>query len=117
MDAYWRTVNEDKARYLSIVTFRCYDGNSCKSKKVPLCPECQSVARPDIVFFGESLPKRFLEMRTQDFKECDLLIVAGKTKPYEYVLCTNMEKKGLPYWCIRLLGSQMKFPQSRLGCY
>jgi len=48
-----------------------------QSDKVPLCPVCNSVARPDVVFFGESLPKRFLEMRTFDFKECDLLIVAG----------------------------------------
>ena len=33
--------------------------------------------KPDIVFFGESLPYRFYELMNEDFKNCDLLIVMG----------------------------------------
>eukprot|EP01103_Thecamoeba_quadrilineata_P019591 TRINITY_DN8000_c0_g1_i1.p1 TRINITY_DN8000_c0_g1~~TRINITY_DN8000_c0_g1_i1.p1 ORF type:complete len:362 (+),score=86.35 TRINITY_DN8000_c0_g1_i1:13-1098(+) len=43
---------------------------------IPRCTECKAWVKPDIVFFGESLPKRFFD-RTQDFDKCDLLIVLG----------------------------------------
>jgi NAD-dependent SIR2 family protein deacetylase len=33
--------------------------------------------KPDIVFFGESLPARFFELAAEDFPKCDLLIVMG----------------------------------------
>jgi NAD-dependent SIR2 family protein deacetylase/ankyrin repeat protein len=45
--------------------------------QVPRCSKCGGVMRPDIVFFGEPLPSRFHEKITSDFRECDLLIVAG----------------------------------------
>ena len=35
------------------------------------------LVKPDIVFFGESLPKRFFMRVRTDFPECDLLIVMG----------------------------------------
>lgn len=33
--------------------------------------------KPDIVFFGESLPERFFKCIKKDFKKCDLLIIMG----------------------------------------
>jgi NAD-dependent SIR2 family protein deacetylase len=41
------------------------------------CPECGSLAKPDIVFFGETLPDRFQELIDDDVTSCDLLIVMG----------------------------------------
>lgn len=35
------------------------------------------LVKPDIVFFGESLPQRFFERAAADFPVCDLLIVMG----------------------------------------
>ncbi|CAE8622621.1 unnamed protein product [Polarella glacialis] len=35
------------------------------------------LVKPDIVFFGEELPPRFLNLCRQDFQQCDLLIVMG----------------------------------------
>lgn len=35
------------------------------------------LVKPDIVFFGESLPERFFRLMKQDFAACDLLIVMG----------------------------------------
>lgn len=33
----------------------------------------------DVVFFGQSLPARFYELQGEDFRQCDLLIIAGTT--------------------------------------
>ena len=70
------------------------------------CPECGGYIKPDITFFGESLPRRFFECMI-DFSKCDLLIVIGTSlvvKPFAsligYVdedvprLLINMEKVG-----------------------
>lgn len=44
--------------------------------KIPYCTECNAVVKPDIVFFGEQLPKKFFVCQ-KDLKECDLLIILG----------------------------------------
>ncbi len=40
-----------------------------------LCTE--GLVKPDIVFFGESLPARFFQYMATDFSKADLLIVLG----------------------------------------
>jgi len=50
---------------------------------VPRCQLCKDeknkggLLKPDVVFFGESLPPNFSDKRAEDFKDCDLLIVIG----------------------------------------
>lgn len=44
---------------------------------IPTCEKCNSVVKPDIVFFGESLPEKFFGNVSSDLKKCDLLIVMG----------------------------------------
>lgn len=46
------------------------------SGTVPKCPTCKGVVKPDIVFFGEELPRHFFKYLT-DFPLADLLIVMG----------------------------------------
>eukprot|EP01080_Neovahlkampfia_damariscottae_P003948 gene3948-7158_t len=47
------------------------------SNKFPLCNNCDSgLVKPNIVFFGESLPDKFFE-NINCFNECDLLIIMG----------------------------------------
>jgi len=43
----------------------------------PTCEDCNSLVKPDIVFFGENLPRRFFERTTADLPICDLLIIMG----------------------------------------
>ncbi|XP_032495151.1 NAD-dependent protein deacetylase sirtuin-3, mitochondrial isoform X6 [Phocoena sinus] len=43
---------------------------------VPRCPVCTGVVKPDIVFFGEMLPHRFL-LHLADFPTADLLLILG----------------------------------------
>jgi len=47
------------------------------AEKIAKCEKCDGLVKPDIVFFGESLPVRFFELLAKDFPECDLLIVMG----------------------------------------
>jgi len=46
-------------------------------KDEPVKCECGSYIKPDIVFFGESLPREFFDLQDEDFAKCDLLIVMG----------------------------------------
>ncbi len=42
------------------------------------------IVKPDIVFFGESMPKEFFNFES-DFKQCDLLVIMGtslKVQPF-----------------------------------
>ena len=46
-------------------------------EKVPICTKCGSYVKPDIVFFGESLPVRYQKCIREDLVKTDLLIVMG----------------------------------------
>ncbi|CAJ1937710.1 unnamed protein product [Cylindrotheca closterium] len=48
-----------------------------KDVTVPKCDKCGGNVKPDIVFFGESLPDRFHQMLRTDVEEADLLLVMG----------------------------------------
>ncbi|XP_074713845.1 NAD-dependent protein deacetylase sirtuin-2 isoform X2 [Strix uralensis] len=47
------------------------------SSRIPKCERCQSVVKPDIVFFGEDLPSRFFALVPSDFQKVDLLLIMG----------------------------------------
>ncbi|KAM8977143.1 NAD-dependent protein deacetylase sirtuin-2 [Pelodytes ibericus] len=47
------------------------------SDLIPKCDKCNNLVKPDIVFFGESLPSRFFSAIKSDFSKVDLLIVMG----------------------------------------
>ncbi|XP_012932971.2 NAD-dependent protein deacetylase sirtuin-2 isoform X3 [Heterocephalus glaber] len=47
------------------------------SEVTPKCEKCQSVVKPDIIFFGENLPSRFFSCLQSDFRKVDLLIIMG----------------------------------------
>lgn len=50
--------------------------NDIMKGTVPRCSVCKGVIKPDIVFFGEELPRQFFTYLT-DFPMADLLIVMG----------------------------------------
>ncbi|KAL1922588.1 uncharacterized protein VTP21DRAFT_10127 [Calcarisporiella thermophila] len=54
------------------------------SDEIPRCEKCNELVKPDIVFFGEQLPRRFFD-RLEDLSSADLLIVMGtslKVQPF-----------------------------------
>ncbi|KAG8232887.1 hypothetical protein J437_LFUL004757 [Ladona fulva] len=83
---------------------------------VPTC-SCNGVVKPDIVFFGESLPARFTEKVQMDFNDCDLLIILGSSlvvQPFASIidrapsncprLLINREKAGQRDRVMQLMG-------------
>ncbi|TGZ67968.1 hypothetical protein CRM22_004514 [Opisthorchis felineus] len=48
-------------------------------KKVPKCSvtNCNGVVKPDVVLFGENLPRKFYNRLSSDFSACDLLLIMG----------------------------------------
>ncbi|XP_060031815.1 NAD-dependent protein deacetylase sirtuin-3, mitochondrial isoform X2 [Erinaceus europaeus] len=53
-----------------------------KEGRVPLCPVCTGVVKPDIVFFGEPMPQRFF-LHVVDFPMADLLLILGTSLEVE----------------------------------
>ena len=47
--------------------------------EVPGCPHCQGMLKPDVVLFGEQLPRETLAEATRRSRNCDLFIVVGST--------------------------------------
>ena len=45
--------------------------------KVPHCPKCGGVIKPDIVFYGENLDERALDRAVEETRRCDLMLVLG----------------------------------------
>ncbi|MGA1845462.1 NAD-dependent protein deacylase [Deferribacter abyssi] len=50
-----------------------------KLKTAPTCLQCGGIIKPNVVFFGESLPEDILEESVTYSKNCDLFIVMGSS--------------------------------------
>ncbi|XP_059058310.1 NAD-dependent protein deacetylase sirtuin-2-like [Achroia grisella] len=73
--------------------------------QIPICTECPGVVKPDIVFFGESLPERFQQCLQEDFQRCDMLIIMGSSLEVQpFASLIDM----VPDWCPRLLINREK---------
>lgn len=46
---------------------------------VPNCPDCHNLLKPDVVFFGENVPKSTVELAMQQLRSADMLLVAGSS--------------------------------------
>ncbi len=55
---------------------------------LPCCPECDALMRPGVVWFGEQLPWNELQRVENYFDRgaCDLVIVAGTTATFGYII-------------------------------
>lgn len=48
-----------------------------RSGELPRCPKCKSVLKPEIVFFGESLPANAISDAVYESNHADLMLVLG----------------------------------------
>lgn len=46
---------------------------------VPLCPQCGSVVKPNVILFGEALPVQALMEAKRVVAQCDLLLIVGSS--------------------------------------
>lgn len=64
--------------------------------KVPYCPRCNGIVKPDIVFFGEGLPEEFIVNRGLP-EEADLCIVMGSSlSVYPFASLPGFVREGVP---------------------
>ncbi len=56
---------------------RYYDYNTFYEKLPPSCKECGGLIRPDVVWFGESLPEDALEKAFEGASSCQVFVVIG----------------------------------------
>lgn len=47
--------------------------------RIPRCPNCDAVLKPDVILFGEQLPHRAWSEAQRLARECDLMLVAGSS--------------------------------------
>lgn len=67
----------------NIHRYRCFEENApvvnfLDSREFPpRCPSCGGLLRPDVVWFGENLPREALENAFQQARACDLFVTVG----------------------------------------
>lgn len=49
------------------------------SFQVPSCESCGGIMKPDIVFFGENVPRERVERVKRQLAKCDGLLVLGSS--------------------------------------
>ncbi|TPP66132.1 NAD-dependent protein deacetylase sirtuin-2 [Fasciola gigantica] len=56
-----------------------YMRDQIMDKRIPVCSasSCSAVVKPDVILFGENMPRKFYANYSQDFSSCDLLIIIG----------------------------------------
>jgi NAD-dependent deacetylase len=67
---------------------KCFDrGHAVESwdggEQVPTCPQCGSLLRPDVVWFGEALPAEALAAAFAATRACDLFLCVGTSTVVE----------------------------------
>uniref|UniRef100_H0XXD4 NAD-dependent protein deacetylase n=3 Tax=Otolemur garnettii TaxID=30611 RepID=H0XXD4_OTOGA len=83
--------------------------------RVPRCQACTGVVKPDIVFFGEPLPQRFL-LHMVDFPMADLLLILGTSLEVEpFASLSEAVRSSVPRLLINrdLVGPLAWRPRSR----
>lgn len=67
--------------------------------KTPLCPKCEGPLKPDIVFFGDNVPKNRVEQVKKEVSRSDSVFVLGSTltvySSYRIILQAKEEQKSI----------------------
>ncbi|HJR82014.1 MAG TPA: NAD-dependent deacylase [Anaerolineales bacterium] len=50
-----------------------------EERKIPLCPNCNGILKPDVILFGEQLPQPAWMEAQRAARQCDLMLVAGSS--------------------------------------
>lgn len=71
---------------------------------VPACPQCQGMLKPDVVFFGENVPRARVELAGEQLEQADAMLVVGSSlmvySGYRFVLAAA--RAGKPIVAINL---------------
>lgn len=72
--------------------------------QVPACSHCDGVLMPDVVFFGDGIPRTRAEEAARRFDEADALLVVGSSLVVHsgYRFCTKAAERGMPIAAVNL---------------
>lgn len=82
-----------------------------------LCTE--GLVKPDIVFFGESLPARFFQYMPTDFSKADLLIVMGTSltvQPFASLIGSHHDLVHAELQVVLRVHREVQKPQQQSSC-
>ncbi len=65
---------------------------------IPACSLCKGLLKPDVVFFGENVPKQRVELAMERLREADVLLVAGSSLMVfsGFRFCRDAQQRGQP---------------------
>jgi NAD-dependent SIR2 family protein deacetylase len=80
------------------------DSHDFSTFDIPACRHCAGVLKPDVVFFGESVPRDFVDAAAAHLKEADgMLIVGSSLMVYSGFRFVQMASRaGLPIAAVNL---------------
>jgi NAD-dependent SIR2 family protein deacetylase len=80
------------------------DGQDFSQFTVPPCPRCGGIVKPDVVFFGETVPRDRVDRANAGLMNADAVLVVGSSlmvySGYRFV--TAASRNGMPIAAINL---------------
>jgi NAD-dependent SIR2 family protein deacetylase len=72
--------------------------------RVPVCPACGGMLKPDVVFFGENVPRERVAAAAQALEQADAMLVVGSSLMVfsGYRFCLWAERAGTPIAAINI---------------
>ena len=71
---------------------------------IPACPDCGGILKPDVVFFGENVPRTRVEAASAHLQQADAMLVVGSSlmvfSGYRFVVAAS--RLGLPIAAVNL---------------
>ncbi len=58
---------------------RHYLPSFLSDRRIPHCPDCGAILKPDVILFGEQLPQKAWLAAQREAQQCDLFIVIGSS--------------------------------------
>lgn len=75
------------------------DGLDFTTFRIPPCPSCGGLLKPDVVFFGESVPRDRVERAMQCLADADAMLVVGSSlmvySGYRFAVAAARQRKPL----------------------
>lgn len=77
---------------------------SFEAVRIPACGHCGGVLKPDVVFFGESVPRERVDASMRALEQADALVVIGSSLTVfsGYRFCVAAARQGTPVAAINL---------------
>jgi NAD-dependent SIR2 family protein deacetylase len=72
--------------------------------QVPDCPACGGILKPEVVFFGGTIPRQVTAQVEQAVQDCEAVLVVGSSLTVfsGFRICRDAHARGKPLACLNL---------------